>query len=287
MMIRELIAIFVLAMISDRILNSRSELVNNETIDLDVDEDEGFTVVTKKPQKPKAPSSTYNYFILSLMWPQTNCWYANMDYDSGDLDCSRCENMPADRGAWTIHGLWPAVDPYEGPEFCPGKPNQQYSAASIYPFLLEEMNRKWLAYRFGMGNDAFRRHEWNKHGTCSLDNAHTSTVNKYLNTTMTMYEKYEPSKFLQIENIVPGGQYKVRQISDAIQKHLKVTPAMHCMKNAKTRKQYFREIHICLDKSTLAPVDCYDRLVGNCNRKMPTILPKNLDPCLDNNVLLN
>ena len=86
-----------------------------------------------------APSSDFDYYILSLSWSPEFCYG-----HSNSVECSQ------HRG-FVVHGLWPQFRGRRGPEYCshaPG-PSTLPLDASIMP------------------DSGLARHEWEAHGACS------------------------------------------------------------------------------------------------------------------------
>ena len=62
---------------------------------------------------------------------------------------------------WSIHGLWPQYSDNSYPQFCK---NIQFDIEKLQPIILD-LNRFW--YSGIEPNEAFWKHEWEKHGTCT------------------------------------------------------------------------------------------------------------------------
>ena len=86
-----------------------------------------------------APSSDFDYYILSLSWAPEFC-----DSHPNSAEC-------AQHRGFVVHGLWPQFRGRRGPEYCAHGP-------APAPSLLDSTV---------MPDPALARHEWDAHGTCS------------------------------------------------------------------------------------------------------------------------
>ena len=79
---------------------------------------------------------------------------------------------------WTIHGLWPQYSDNSYPQFCKNIP---FDIDKLQPIILD-LNKFWYS---GMEpNEAFWKHEWEKHGTCMFND---SDEFDYFKTALSLY----------------------------------------------------------------------------------------------------
>lgn len=178
------------------------------------------------------------HILLALTWGYTMC----------NIRGSKCIIDPLEH--FTMHGLWPttAYPPY--PAYCE---DVSYDDKEIDP-IEQELTNIWPSYL--SDNHQFWEHEWDKHGTCSLNNPYTLTQFDYFNHSLNVYSEYDPRKKLDQEGIVPNGTYSITEFKDV----LGYAYNLHCFKN------YLEEIRISFDSKwnlipSPIPDACPDEIV--------------------------
>jgi ribonuclease I len=130
----------------------------------------------------------WTHILLAITWGYTFCSHMN------------CQIEP--RPYFTIHGLWPttAYPPY--PEYC--DPDLIYDPDVIKP-IQPELEEFWPSYL----NDyqTFWKHEWDKHGTCSVCIPEVGDQYKYFEHSLDLYYYYDPLTILINNGIYPGSEY--------------------------------------------------------------------------------
>ena len=134
----------------------------------------------------------YNYLFDSITSDSVNN-YTNFYY----LTLIRKdENSP-----WSIHGLWPQTSLNSYPTFCR---NVDFDVSKLEP-IISKLNEYW--YSDEEPNEAFWKHEWEKHGSCMYNYCDEF---EYFNKAIELYEsiiKNDPiiNKFLKTktESMIP------------------------------------------------------------------------------------
>ena len=134
----------------------------------------------------------YNYLFDSITSNSVNN-YTNFYY----LTLIRKdENSP-----WSIHGLWPQTSLNSYPTFCR---NVVFDVSKLDP-IISKLNEYW--YSDEEPNEAFWKHEWEKHGSCMYNDCDEF---EYFNKAIELYEsiiKNDPiiNKFLKTktESMIP------------------------------------------------------------------------------------
>ncbi|XP_033225752.1 ribonuclease Oy-like [Belonocnema kinseyi] len=202
-------------------------------------------------------SKSFDVIIFTQSWPKTVCF--DWQESSESHKCS----LPA-KSQWSIHGLWPTELHTVGPNYCNNK--IKFDAKRLQN-IREELKVKWIDVHDGEHPESFWKHEWIKHGTCSINLAHLNSEEKYFRTGLELFDKYAMNNVLEKVNILPGKEYPVEQFLDGVLDVLGVESVVVCRKNRKTQEQYIMEIRVCLDKD-LNLVNCHGihDFPTNCNR---------------------
>ena len=203
-------------------------------------------------------SRTYSvdHLILALQWPTSFCWV------------NQACNRQVDHNRWQIHGLWPTKRAFgQSPQFC--CLSDRFDSRAI-DSIRDQLLLKWKSVREDARHDQFWRHEYNKHGGCAqrLSNR-LSNQFQYFNTTLGLYDLYPINDWFQRANIRPNSKqlYSVDDIHKSIESQLKARVRLECGPNPDPRPDsppILSEIHICLDKNTLKPIDCHNRDDRQC-----------------------
>ncbi|KAL7289917.1 hypothetical protein TKK_0016305 [Trichogramma kaykai] len=292
-MLRECVATFIFLIISGHFMNSCSREITDKDMDFekDISKEAEMDTVPKKP--PIEPETFYDYFMLTLNWPQTNCYlYQNKKLHQRiraiEKNCSEC-NMPLDRYKWTIHGLWPSNNKLiwtpeaEGKILNCKKKRDAFNINADSP-LANNLNTHLIT--FGRSeNIALHLHEWNKHGTCVKDREDMNSQEKYFEKTIELFKKYDPSQYLKDTEIMPGQSYEFKKLRNVLKEFLHgAVPNITCVETVEG-DQYLHEIRICLDKELLEPINCETPVnpaaptLGVCDEKYHVIYPENKKPC--------
>ncbi|XP_023318090.1 ribonuclease T2-like [Trichogramma pretiosum] len=267
--------------------------VDSETLVLDI-----FKVGKNKPKTNDIfyEKTFYDYLVLSLMWPQTNCYFYNSkDADNKlnvnlltqliEKDCSVCD-MPSNIYKWTIHGLWPSNDALlerekKGKIYSCHSEHNTYTTESI-SHLAEDLRINWISYNNQHSSNNLQRHEWKKHGTCTkriqMDRPHS-----FFQETIKLYHHHDPSNLLEdlLKEKRDGDSYQIEDLRNVLKQKL-ATPRFICMKTTESngqQNQYLLEIRICLDKINLQPIDCSNIDRNRCDDTKPVIYLANKRPC--------
>lgn len=166
--------------------------------------------------------------VLVQSWPQTACWELNNRWATVEPKSSPCE-MPTDKTAWTIHGLWPSRRNARGPTDC-GKHND-FNVQLIASLGRDGINEQWPSFKLDLKNSGFWSHEWRYHGTCAKDLFKTNIIYNYFDTTLKLYKKYSIGTALTALNITPGREYDLGSIVTAMKSHLGVNVLVECAIN--------------------------------------------------------
>lgn len=220
----------------------------------------------------------FDHVTIAQSWPQTACWGLNDKWNETDLECSSCPFMPKSKNSWVMHGLWPSKFNGNHPAFC--KPELEYDPKLLnQSSLREKLSEEWPSMKFSKhnSNNDFWKHEWDKHGTCSLELPGIKNQTTYFTKSLELLNQYNVGKILSESGIVSGKmKYQYDDIIGAVKDALNVRVSLQCTKNTLNNVQYVDEIYICVDKY-LKPIDCHDQT--NCKIKDPIIYPRMLTTC--------
>lgn len=172
-------------------------------------------------------SNEFEILVLSQIWPQTSCWDVN-EFWNRTFGCSPCAH-PNTFNNWTLHGLWPSNKHGGNPEHC--NHDMKFRLANLDENLRVQLNDKWHTSKVGKRNAEFWKHEWEKHGTCSMELENTGSMNNYFNQSLFLLDHYNVGQILSGKNITPGNEYGALQIYDAIHSSLNVRPFIMCARN--------------------------------------------------------
>lgn len=136
---------------------------------------------------------------------------------------------------WTIHGIWPSKSLQRGPESCrPDLPFQVNELRTIRSQLV----RRWINV-LNNNPEGFWKHEWEKHGTCSVDLADLNTQLKYFSKAIEWNTRFRINNYLSRGRITPGRSYPIGNIMRAINAGLRVTPQVTCIKDSVSIFHFF------------------------------------------------
>ncbi|XP_051168057.1 ribonuclease Oy-like [Leptopilina boulardi] len=197
-----------------------------------------------------AALSDFDLLVFAQQWPKSTCIKSRKPP-------SQCI-LPRNDD-WTIHGIWPTKSGQRGPESCRADlPFRAQEVQSIRSRLLIQ----WLNV---LNNNPVRfwKHEWEKHGTCSVDLADLNTQLKYFSKALEWNNRYKIGSILGIDRITPGKNYAIKDILTALNQGLRESSQVTCIKDA-ANKQYLHEVRICIDKN-LKLISCRGHLAFETN----------------------
>ncbi|CAH1236139.1 unnamed protein product [Diabrotica balteata] len=205
------------------------------------------------------PYHDWDYILFSQRWAITSCteWE---EAKSGNT-CT----FPPDRTQWIVHGMWPTKNGTEGPLYCP-------SAIHFDPDLLDPMldalKAQWTNVEANTKLYSFWKHEWDKHGTCSVDLPALNSIPNFFKKGLELNKQFNIADMLLQSQITPGTTgYTVDEIVNAIKAVTKHQPTVQCVVESHTKLSMISEIRICLDKS-FEVIDCVSAIT-NCSKKKP------------------
>ena len=197
-----------------------------------------------------------DYLILALQWPTSFC-----------VERQRC-NRNVDHNRWQIHGLWPQRRQYgQNPQFCCLSNRFDYR---LMDPIRDQLLLKWKSVREDAQHEQFWRHEWNKHGSCAQRlSKKLSDQFQYFNTTLGLYDLFPINDWFKKKDIHPNNDrlISVNKIHDTIESQLKARVRLECGLNPDPRPDsppILSEIHLCLDRNDLKPIDCKNRDDRQC-----------------------
>lgn len=164
----------------------------------------------------------YDLLIFTQAWPPTSC------YEWEDKSPSHQCNLPPNE-EWSIHGLWPEKIHTMGPFFC--NSSLHFDLKALEP-IRSQLEVKWIDVHKGAKPHEFWRHEWEKHGTCSVDIDSMSNEVKYFKKGLDLLDQYDMKHVLGKANIVPYQKYKLQDYLDGVRKILGVDAYVECVKNS-------------------------------------------------------
>lgn len=184
-------------------------------------------------------ASDFDFFLLVRQYSPTLC---------SSTSCSKDTVSE-----FTIHGLWPNY--YNGyPSYCT---DGSFSTKSLEGSTLDQMNCEWPSYTGG--NSGFWSHEWEKHGTCSLDVL--PTEEDYFSKALQVNDMYDVNVALTKAgiDIVDGNEVEASAIQAALNDAYGVNGVLKCQSGA------LSEVWLCLDKETYEPFQCPSSLSSTCS----------------------
>lgn len=170
---------------------------------------------------PAIITAKYDMLIFSQAWPMTNC------YEWEEISPSHQCNLPPDE-EWSIHGLWPTRNGTMGPFFC--NKTMHFDLAAL-DSLRAQLEVKWIDVHKGAKPHEFWRHEWEKHGTCSVDLEAVSSEKKYFKKGLDLLDQYDMKHVLGKASIVPNGKYHLQDYLDGVRKILGKNAQVECVRN--------------------------------------------------------
>ncbi|OQR80073.1 ribonuclease DdI-like [Tropilaelaps mercedesae] len=195
----------------------------------------------KFKRKPGSANVTFSHYVLAITTRAGFC-----------STTPKCDRRKPSALPWTIHGLWPSNNrSKESPTSCPV--SSGFSLQELEP-LHEALNLFWPSY-IQNSNSQFWKHEWLKHGSCSVNHTQIKGMLDYFNTTINLFRSHNISRYLENDNIVPRPEpYKTVAFFNAISndvndKNINVV----CKRSGNISVAV--EVRLCVN-DTLQPVDC-------------------------------
>ncbi|XP_001599358.2 ribonuclease Oy [Nasonia vitripennis] len=213
---------------------------------------------------PAIITAKYDMLIFTQAWPMTSC------YEWEEKSPSHKCNLPPDE-EWSIHGLWPTKNGTMGPFFC--NRTMHFNLAALES-LRAQLEVKWIDVHKGAKPHEFWRHEWEKHGTCSVDLEVVNTEKKYFQKGLDLLDQYDMKHVLGKANIVPNGKYHLQDYLDGVRKILGKNAQVECVRNTKRKELYISEMRICFDRQ-FDLIDCngIPHFPSNCDHNQQIIYP--------------
>lgn len=176
---------------------------------------------------------------------------------------------------WTIHGLWPSrVNGFNYPCECT---DEEFDASTIQA-LSSTMKFLWPSLK-NTDNEAFWKHEYEKHGTCTVKILKSQLM--YFSTTLNMRGANDP-KITLGNDFAPSQErgYAFKDIHDRLSAVPGGSIALHC-REAGSPNQALSEIVFCYHVRSSTEYDFFpcpetvvDGASSRCHENMPVwILP--------------
>ncbi|GLJ44076.1 hypothetical protein SUGI_0919260 [Cryptomeria japonica] len=182
---------------------------------------------------------SFDFYYFVQQWPGSYC-------GTRRGCCYPRTGKPASE--FSIHGLWPNYKTGKWPQFC--NPSDEFDFSQISD-LVGELNSHWGSLSCPSSNGhKFWSHEWEKHGTCSLN----LEQHEYFNKALALRSKIDLLGALKSAGIKPdGGDYSVSDIKEAIRNAIGEEVGVDC--NVSEDGEYqLNEIYVCIDKSDASTV---------------------------------
>ena len=194
------------------------------------------------PTKLYNDDNTWDYYEFVQTWVPAFCLQAGT--------CTTINNK------FIIHGLWPTRLDGTWPSYCTDVPFNK----TILSNLTNQLRIDWSdQYTMDYG---FWKHEWGKHGTCSLMSEYT-----YFNNTIGLYNTNNISTILSNGGIIPV-QHTLYNITDIYKLFKQNTIYIDCYNY--DGNSYLKSIYIHLDKE-LRPIEVVKK-PQSCKNKILYIL---------------
>ncbi|XP_051168047.1 ribonuclease Oy-like [Leptopilina boulardi] len=196
----------------------------------------------------------FEFIVFSQQWLKSTCIKLQ-------IPTNKC-NVPQ-QDYWTIHGVWPNRHGKIQPSNC--RPDLEFNLHEL-DNIRDKLEIKWRSALDKMGYD-FWKHEWDKHGTCSIRLNSMNTIEKYFYMGLKLNKIYDIQYILERSNIIPGRRYPISKILNALDEKLGVLPQVTCIRGGKDKDQFLEEVRICMDKE-FKLISCKEHLKTetNCNR---------------------
>ncbi|CAD8056045.1 unnamed protein product [Paramecium sonneborni] len=184
-------------------------------------------------------------YVFAQEWPGSICKFQK---------CTKTYMGNYDNARWNTHGLWPNTMLQTTCGMIFNCKDEEYDENKLTVATKTLIDVTWN----GMYSDTFtfRKHEWEKHGTCHPDNL---SQNGYMSRVGNLNNQYNYYKILASAGIYPDDD---RQLTDsevraAFTKVLGISTAMTytCQKDSATGKFYIAELRTCFTQA-MKPRTC-------------------------------
>jgi len=177
--------------------------------------------------------SQWNYLEIVQRWPATD----------------QRSPLPSYITSFNIHGLWPNYNNGSYPSYCTNDPFVFANISSIYT----QLSTVWYDIEYNPGNSSeFWCHEWNKHGTCTLNVFSGETA--FFSQAIKWHSQYSIDSYLSYYKIVPSQNgYPYSSILSAVTNRFGKKPMITCEK--RDGKDLLHRVILCVD-TNLNPIDC-------------------------------
>ena len=176
----------------------------------------------------------YNYFLFTLFYSSNEFHHDSTIYSP----LLTINKLPP----FTIHGLWAERYDHTYPQWC--NKNDKFDINKIKD-LVPTLEYVWHDYMHN-NSEIFWKHEWLKHGTCTLDIL--PTERDYFLKALELYSNYNIYDIFEKYGI-SNGYYPTKYI-DAI---INITYGKH--PNLVCEKEYLSMIELCIAKN-FSLIDC-------------------------------
>lgn len=192
----------------------------------------------------KNPTS-WDYIIFAQQWPPAVC---------SRIKHKLCV-IPANVTGWTVHGLWPTAK-HSYPSFCNDSWTFNVSQIQI---IESQLLVAWPNLFPEQPTYSFWKHEWMKHGTCSISVPQLDNELKYFKTAIQFHNKYNMKLLLENGGIVPDNDktYDIKDLHKVVENQIGKKVIFECLPTKDQRKVLFNS-YICTDKN-LNLIDCIQK----------------------------
>lgn len=158
-------------------------------------------------------------------------------YSPSFCQTERCSRQ--EFAAFSIHGLWPENNDGSWPEYCDAIHSESKET--------DEMRCEWPSFT---GTDVrFHDHEWYRHGTC----AHLGNRTSFMTTVVGLHRQYDINSVLIQSGLLPHPEpVQKERYLDVLSHEFQAQPLLSCT----PKGTEIVEIWMCLDLSTLLPIQC-------------------------------
>jgi ribonuclease T2 len=120
------------------------------------------------------------------------------------------------------------------------------------------LTAEWANLEEGKTGASFWAHEWDKHGTCSSQNPNLVGELNFFSQTLGLFEQWPIQEWLAASGIKPDDSAVLTEarVLSAISPHISSKIELHCEHVKGSEVPYLDSISICVDKSSLEPIDC-------------------------------
>ncbi|XP_020207751.1 ribonuclease 1 [Cajanus cajan] len=197
-------------------------------------------------------SQDFDFFYFVQQWPGSFC-------DTQKSCCFPPTGKPA--ANFSIHGLWPNFSNGSYPSNCNIAENT-FNQSKIID-LIPRAETSWPSLSCAGGktdknitnsdNKRFWKHEWDKHGTCSVKNL---DQHAYFEAALNFKDRVDLLQILLYNGIKPDGNfYSVVSITEAIKEATGFEPGITCNTDPSGNRQ-LHEIYLCADTSASNFIEC-------------------------------